>query len=54
MTKATGKIPIRRTVLEEAKERAAESGKTIEVIAVYKSGRTKSVLVYPSGEVVIV
>lgn len=47
------KIPIGRSVLAEAKERAAESGKTIEVTAVYKSGRTKRVLVYPSGEVVI-
>lgn len=54
MAKVKGKLPVERFVVEEAKERAAASGKTIEVIAVYKSGRTKSVLVYPCGKVVVI
>lgn len=54
MAKVNGNLPVGRFVLAEAKERAAASGKTIVITAVYKSGRTKNVLVYPCGKVVVI
>ena len=54
MAKVRGRFQIERSILAEAKERAAAGGKTIEITAVYKSGGTKRVLVHPCGKVVVI
>ena len=46
-----GNIPIGRKELEEAKKRAADSGKPREITVFYKSGKTKTIVVYPDGRV---
>lgn len=42
-------IPIGRKELEEAKKRAADSGEPREITVLYKSGKTKTIVVYPDG-----
>lgn len=46
-----GNIPISGKELEDVKKRAAASGVPREVTVCYKSGKTKTIVVYPDGRV---